>query len=222
MFTQIMSTPMWVNVLVKASIKKYMLLTDADIGDGDTYCLADLEEDGWERFADFHKRYQDAKAFMSQFYPEYSELHYMPVPVTFREACAFVNEHHRHHVSPQGHKFSLALSDGADIVAVAIVGRPVSRVQDDRMTCEVTRMCAKPGYKNACSLLYAKACRVAKELGYQRVLTYTLMEESGASLRSAGFHEVGSSPGGSWGNAKRPRHDKHPTGPKRVWEYRVS
>jgi hypothetical protein len=49
------------------------------------------------------------------------------VPVDFDEACTFVAQHHRHHVPPQGHKFSLAVADAEKIVGVAIVGRPVSR-----------------------------------------------------------------------------------------------
>src|SRR5262249_13579244 len=42
---------------------------------------------------------------------------------------------------PAGHKFSLAVSQEDEIVGVAIVGRPVSRMLDDGRTLEVTRCC---------------------------------------------------------------------------------
>ena len=47
------------------------------------------------------------------------------VPMTLREANAFVEQNHRHHGATVGHKFSIGLSDGEKIVGVAIVGRPV-------------------------------------------------------------------------------------------------
>lgn len=49
------------------------------------------------------------------------------VPITLKEANAFVERYHRHHKPVVGHKFSIAASDGEKIVGVAIVGRPVSR-----------------------------------------------------------------------------------------------
>ena len=49
------------------------------------------------------------------------------VPMTLKEANAFVEQNHRHHGPVVGHKFSIGLSDGEKIVGVAIVGRPVAR-----------------------------------------------------------------------------------------------
>lgn len=213
---------MWVNILTNNKIMKYMLLTDEDIGDGETYVMNDLRTDGWKEFCNVFHQYQDCKKFMHNFYPEYSELRYEVKPITLKEARAFINLHHRHHVAPQGHKFSLAITDGYNLIAVAVVGRPVSRFQDDGITAEVTRMCVKPGYKNACSMLYAKAIRVSKEMGYQKVITYTLGDEAGSSLKAAGFDLVGISQGGSWSNEKRKRVDKHPIGQKKVWEYKTA
>lgn len=111
------------------------------------------------------------------------------VPITFADACAFVAEHHRHHMPPQGHKFSIgAEADGA-LVGVIIVGRPVARLFDDGLTLEVTRSCTT-GQSNANSMLYAAAWRAAKALGYRRLITYTLASESGSSLRAAGYRVV--------------------------------
>ena len=59
-------------------------------------------------------------------------------PVSLKEANAFVEQHHRHHKPVVGHKFSIACTDGENIVGVAIVGRPVSRYLDDGWTPEET------------------------------------------------------------------------------------
>lgn len=103
------------------------------------------------------------------------------IPMTLREANAFVEQHHRHHKPVVGHKFSIGVSDGEKVVGVAIVGRPVGRFLDDGWTLEVTRLCTD-GTHNACSMLYAAAWRAARAMGYRRVVTYILESETGASL----------------------------------------
>lgn len=145
-------------------------------------------------------------------------------PVTLREARAFVTRHHRHHRAPQGGLFAVAAEDaggdcdGPSIVAVAIVGRPVSRHLQDDWTAEVTRLCALPDHRNACSLLYAACWRACRALGYRRLITYTLASEGGASLRAAGWRLVGEAGGGPWSRLSRPRVDTHPTQGKLRWE----
>lgn len=88
------------------------------------------------------------------------------VPISLKEANAFVEQHHRHHKHVAGHKFSIAASDGDKIVGVAIVGRPISRYLDDGWTLEVNRL-STDGTRNACSFLYAAAWRCAKNMGYK-------------------------------------------------------
>ena len=100
------------------------------------------------------------------------------VPMTLREANAFVEQNHRHHGATVGHKFSIGLSDGEKIVGGAIVGRPVSRHLDDGWTLEVNRLCTD-GTRNACSMLYAAAWRAARAMGYKRVVTYILDTKNG-------------------------------------------
>lgn len=139
------------------------------------------------------------------------------VPCTLREARAFVAEHHRHHEPPQGGLFAVACADAARIVGAAIVGRPVARMLADDFTAEVTRLCTT-GEKNACSLLYGAAWRAARALGYRRLVTYTLAEEGGASLRAAGWRCLGEAGGGSWSRKARPRVDTHPRQTKLRWE----
>ncbi|SFA90810.1 hypothetical protein SAMN05216312_102170 [Cohnella sp. OV330] len=138
-------------------------------------------------------------------------------PVTFEDACEFVRQHHRHHVPPVGHKFSIAVADESKVVGVIIVGRPVARHLDNGRTLEVTRCCTD-GTKNAASLLYGAAWRACKALGYRRVVTYTLASEPGTSLRAAGWRELYKTPGKSWSVPSRPRIDKHPIGQKTIWE----
>ncbi|TWI86285.1 XF1762 family protein [Chitinophaga japonensis] len=131
------------------------------------------------------------------------------VPVTFREACAYIVQHHRHHSVPQGHKFSIAAKKGDSIAGVAVVGRPVSRYLDDGLTAEVTRLCSD-GTKNVCSMLYAACWRAARAMGYTKLITYTLDTEPGTSLSAAGWKCAGPAGGGSWNVPSRPRQDKAP------------
>ncbi|MFD0329838.1 XF1762 family protein [Streptacidiphilus monticola] len=133
-------------------------------------------------------------------------------PLTFKQACAFVDAHHRHHAAPQGHKFSLgAVTADGTLVAVAIVGRPVARALDDGLTVEVTRL-ASDGTRNACSALYAAAWRTARAAGYRRALTYTQGPETGASLRAAGWTKVASlPPRPGWDAPSRPAPPGAPT-----------
>lgn len=139
------------------------------------------------------------------------------VRIDLAEANAFVKEHHRHHKPVVGHLFSIGACLGEKIVGVAIVGRPVSRMRDDGMTAEVTRLCTD-GTKNACSFLYGAAAKAAFALGFQRIGTYILASEPGTSLMGTGWRLVGERGGGSWSVPSRPRVDKHPTQKKILFE----
>lgn len=143
------------------------------------------------------------------------------VPMTLREANAYVEQNHRHHGPVAGHKYSIGLSDGEKIVGVAIVGRPVSRHLDDGWTLEVNRLCTD-GTKNACSMLYAAAWRAAKAMGYKRLITYILESENGASLRAAGWKCVGQAGGLRWTGERRPEVDLYPAQMKIRFEQTVS
>jgi hypothetical protein len=131
------------------------------------------------------------------------------VPLELEEANTFVRTHHRHHGGVRGHKFSLGAVLGDKIVGVAIVGRPVAFLRQDGMTLEVTRLCTD-GTKNACSFLYGAAARATFALGYQRIGTYILASENGASLKAAGWRLLAETKGRSWNSPSRPRVDKHP------------
>lgn len=138
-------------------------------------------------------------------------------PCTLEEANAFVSSNHRHHHPTPVAKFSImATLDGAP-VGVVIVGLPKARMACDGWTLEVTRL-ATDGTKNACSFLYGAARRAAFALGYSRLLTYTLAEENGSSLRAAGFVEEAQIAGESWKRRGRPSvDDRNPIGDKKRW-----
>ena len=142
------------------------------------------------------------------------------VPIKQDEAKVFINKHHRHHKAPVGSVFQIAAAVDNKIIGVAMVGRPVSRILDNGWTLEVNRLCTD-GTKNVCSMLYSACWRVAKNLGYKKLITYILNNETGSSLKGAGWINVGSCGGGSWSNKSRPRVDKHPLQNKIKFEIRT-
>ncbi len=139
------------------------------------------------------------------------------VPIKQDEAKAFINQKHRHHKAPLGSIFQIAVAKDEKIVGVAMVGRPVARHLDNGWTLEVNRLCTD-GTKNACSMLYSASWRVAKNLGYKKLITYILSKETGASLKASNWKCIGQSGGGSWNCQSRPRVDKHPTQKKIKFE----
>lgn len=146
----------------------------------------------------------------------YERLHV--VPITLRDARAYVNAHHRHLRAPAGAKLAIGVREDRErLRGVAILGRPVARRLDNGSAIEVTRV-ATDGCRNACSALYGAAARIAKALGYTRALTYTLTSETGTSVRAAGWRSKGVSRGGTWSRQTRTRRDLQPLGPKQRWE----
>jgi hypothetical protein len=141
-------------------------------------------------------------------------------PCSLEEANAFVARHHRHHQPTPVAKFSIAAVHGDEVVGVVIVGLPKARMAMDGWTLEVTRL-ASDGTRNACSLLYGAARRAAFALGYRRIITYTLAEEEGASLRASGFVLDAEVKGESWmrrsENGGRFVDDRNPIGDKKRW-----
>jgi len=119
----------------------------------------------------------------------------MAVPISIAEANAFVLSFHRHNKPTQGGRFAIGASHAGSLVGVAIVGNPVARKLFDGVTAEVRRVCVtESAPKGACSFLYSRCWRAWAAMGGQRLITYTLQSEPGASLRGAGFRVVGQSP----------------------------
>ena len=121
------------------------------------------------------------------------------IPCTFKAACSFIANHHRHHRPPAGSVINVAVIDDEGLVrGVATAGRPVARMLDDGFTLEVNRV-ATDGAPNACSALYGAIARIARAMGYASIVTYTLPSEGGSSLRGAGWDVEGESGGGRLG-----------------------
>jgi hypothetical protein len=144
-------------------------------------------------------------------------------PVDLKTAKEFVAKHHRHNRPPVGWKWGHAVYNGHELVAVAMVGRPVARMIDHETTVEVNRLCVDPNLAralvwNACSMLYAEARREAKRRGYSKVVTYTLETEAATTLKAVGWKRAALTKGGSWNVPSRPRKDAAPTCRKVRWE----
>ena len=149
------------------------------------------------------------------------ELH----PITVTDARALIARWHRHNLPPVSALFAVAVGN-PEICGVATVGRPVARRLQDGWSCEITRV-ATDGTYNACSMLYGACRRAASALGYRRIYTYSLMSESGASLRAAGFKVDAEVPARqTWSVPSRAREqvdlfgaDRRPTGVKVRWRW---
>jgi hypothetical protein len=139
-------------------------------------------------------------------------------PITFDQAKDFIARHHRHHGPTRSWKFGVGAMNGDRLVGVAVVGRPVARALDDGLTAEVTRLCTD-GTRNACSKLYGTVARICREMGYRKLVTYTLNTEPGTSLEAAGWKLTAVTRGHrEWSCPSRPRAASSQPGPKKRWE----
>jgi hypothetical protein len=143
------------------------------------------------------------------------------VPVYRDRALAYVDQMHRHHGRPHGYLFAVGVADDDRLVGVAMASRPVNRHLDDRATIEVTRV-ATDGTPHACSMLYGACWRAARALGYTRAITYTQDDETGTSLRAAGWLLSASlAPRAGWDTPSRRRTGHGVDGVARSrWEIR--
>ena len=125
------------------------------------------------------------------------------IPITLKDANEFVKMNHRHHDSYVGCRFAIGLQDGGILIGVAICGRPVSRHLDDGFTLEINRLCVTESHRNACSMLYGACVRIARNMGYRKVITYILESENGASVKAANFRDDGFAGGEIWTGERR-------------------
>lgn len=138
------------------------------------------------------------------------------IPIELKQANEFVERLHRHHKPVHRDKLRIGCEVDSKLCGVVQLGRPVARALDDGKTIEVVRLCTD-GTPNVCSFLYGRAARIAKDLGYSRIITYILDTESGISLRASGWKFDGMTRGGSWDCPSRPRQQQAPTCAKQRW-----
>ena len=137
-------------------------------------------------------------------------------PIHLAPAKEYVKQYHRHNIPPQGGKFAVSCWDGDRMCGVAICGRPTARRSDDGTTLEIYRNCTD-GTKNACSKLYGACIRIARDMGYRRVLTYSLASENGASLRASNFVYEGTAGGLAWTGERKRNYYVSPEEMKNRW-----
>lgn len=132
-------------------------------------------------------------------------------------ANEFIIHTHRHSGRVVGAIFAIGLYRESELIGVAILSRPISRRFHFQQICEVTRVCGD-GTKNVNSKLYGVMARIARELGFSKIITYTLASESGVSLRAAGWKLETSKAGKPtrW-NGRNNAVEKYPSEYKKRW-----
>jgi hypothetical protein len=129
------------------------------------------------------------------------------IPLNLDEAGDYVKKHHRHNDPPTRSKFAIGAVKEGQLVGVAIAGRPIARLLNDGKTLEIIRVCTD-GTFNANSFLYSRVKKIALLMGYEKVITYTLQEESGASLKAIGAQIEAEVQPGKWNRKGRPRRNQ--------------
>lgn len=145
---------------------------------------------------------------------------YVIRPISLNAAREWIAGTHRHLRRPvTGWLFGVEIIEksSGERIGVAMAGRPTARALQDGLTCEITRVAVKEGFQNACSLAYGALRRAARELGYTRIVTYTLEDEPGTSLRAAGFSWDGLAGGGEANRPSRPRNPVENSSVKTRW-----
>lgn len=137
-------------------------------------------------------------------------------PIHLAPAREYIAQYHRHNIPPVGGKFAIACYDDGRLCGVAICGRPTARRSDNGLTLEIYRNCTD-GTPNACSKLYGAACKIARDMGYKRVITYTLASENGASLKASNFTWEGEAGGIAWTGPRRRNYYVSPEEMKNRW-----
>ncbi len=141
------------------------------------------------------------------------------IPISLKDANAFVANFHRHNGKVTGAKFAIGLDEEGELIGVAIAGRPVARLLDTGKTIEISRVCVKEGHKNANSKLYGRMKRICQLMGYETILTHTLKSEKSSSLKAIGAKPVAEVKHREWSrNSRRRRSQKIYSETKLRWE----
>lgn len=139
------------------------------------------------------------------------------VPLELKDANAFVAVHHRHNEPVKRDKWRFGvIDDNGKLIGVLHAAKPIARLLDDGKTIEIVRCCSD-GTKNLCSFMLGRARRIAKAMGYNKMISYILESESGVSYKAAGWHKETDTRGHTWHTPGRPRTDTAPTCDKQRW-----
>jgi hypothetical protein len=130
--------------------------------------------------------------------------------MTVTRAVPFVARVHRRLPAIQGALWAIGLWSEIgpwskpELVGVALVGLPARLLMADH-TLAVLRVAVVEGHANGCSMLYGACARAARAMGARNLVTYTHADESGVSLKAAGWIDGGLTDGGAWGREGRER-----------------
>ncbi len=148
---------------------------------------------------------------------------YALAPSSVKAAQRWVRATHRHLPSVQGGLFAVAVNRDGEQVGVGIAGNP-ARVWQGTGRILISRVAVLSGLAPvgnhaapACTMIYGSLCRAARALGYREAWTYTLPGESGASLRAAGFVDMGETRAEEWDRPSRRRRSAANAEKKRRW-----
>jgi hypothetical protein len=137
-------------------------------------------------------------------------------------ARQWVESVHRRIPTLVGAMWCLGLWDGDTMRGLAVVGRPGARMLDVAArarvgTVEVIRVAVIEGTPNGCSMLYGACARTGRAMGLDGMLTYIHEDETGVSLRAAGWVADKMTDGGEWSRPSRQRELVLDSKPKRRW-----
>jgi hypothetical protein len=137
-------------------------------------------------------------------------------------ARSWVEKVHRRIPPLTGAMWCIGLWDGVDMRGLAVVGRPSARLLDVRArervgTVEVIRVAVVESTPNGCSMLYGACARAGRSMGLDGMLTYIHDDETGVSLRAAGWVSDKVTDGGEWSRPSRQRELALDSKPKKRW-----
>ena len=142
-----------------------------------------------------------------------------PYPVKY--AKAWIETVHRRIPALTGAMWAIGLWDGAEMRGLAVVGRPARMLDVPARTripvLDVLRVAVIEGTPNGCSALYGSCSRVARDMGADGILTYIHSDETGVSLKAAGWVQDRATEGGEWSRKSRPRKGALDALPKWRW-----
>lgn len=128
------------------------------------------------------------------------------VPLGQAAANDWVHRTHSHLPASRGSMFSVGIEDSAGelhcVAQVGVVRARMLMVSGD--VAEVVRV-ASDRTKNVASMALGAVVRACLSLGYTRVVSYTILGESGHSYRVSGWRPTSVSGGGEWSRASRAR-----------------
>lgn len=150
------------------------------------------------------------------------------VPVTGRRALSWIAQTHRHLPKLQGALFAVGVEIDGELVGVGTAGNP-ARVWQGTGRFVISRVAVKPNLPGvgehanpACTMILTALCRAGAALGYKEAWTYTLPEETGVTLKAAGFVNHGMTDGGDHDRPSRPRAPAVRPEPKQRWMRKLS